>query len=168
MFTHGISERWLIHIGDITVSFAFLEKSIQILIGSLIAEHQAIGQIITAELAFKNLRSLAVSLYKERHGEDDDFLKLRELMKRAAQAEEKRNQVTHSFWGAGETVDTITRIKVTAKEKSGIHAHFEKTSEADLAAQASDLKLLAGDIVGFWLYLIDQRKAINNALAPFW
>ena len=37
-----------------------------------------------------------ISLYKERHGEDTDFGILRELMKRAADLEEKRNQSTHS------------------------------------------------------------------------
>ena len=94
-----------------TVSFALLVLEIQSLIGSLIKEHQRIGQIITAELSFRNLRALLVSLYLERHGEDDDFTGLRDLMKSAAQMEGKRNQITHSIWGAGKDADTITRIK---------------------------------------------------------
>jgi hypothetical protein len=47
-----------------------LELTIQMAVGSLIAEHQRIGQIITAELPFKNLRALFVSLYLERHGDN--------------------------------------------------------------------------------------------------
>lgn len=34
---HPVPERLLVHIGDISVSFALLESSIQMLIGSLIA-----------------------------------------------------------------------------------------------------------------------------------
>ncbi len=107
MLQHPVPEKFLVHIGDITVSFALLESTIQSLIGSFIAEHQRIGQIITTELAFRNLRALTISLYKERHGEDTDFGILRELMKRAADLEEKRNQITHSVWGAGDTADTV-------------------------------------------------------------
>src|SRR5262245_40400051 len=118
---HPVPATLLVHIGDITVSFALLESEIQTLIGSFLQEHQRIGQIIKAELAFKNLRALAISLYRERHGEDAGFGALRKLMKRAAAAEEKRNQITHSLWAAGDTKDTITRIKTTAKENRGMH-----------------------------------------------
>jgi hypothetical protein len=58
---HPVPEDHLKAIGDITVSFALLESHIQNLIGSLIYEHQRIGQIITAELSFKNLRALLIS-----------------------------------------------------------------------------------------------------------
>jgi len=115
---HPVPQRLLIHIGDIVVSFALLTSTIQILIGSLIREHQRIGRIITAELSFRNLRALAISLYKERHGEDADFTTLRELMNRADDLESKRNTVVHSTWAAGDMVDTTTRLKTTAKQKA--------------------------------------------------
>ena len=165
---HPVPAKLLVHIGDITVSFALLASSIQSLIFSLIREHQTIGQIITAELAFKNLRALAISLYKERHGEDADFSALRDLMKRAAEAEETRNQITHSLWGAGHTADTITRIKTTAKEKRGIHLHFEQVGGNDLAKVAQELKTLAAEIQAFGMHLLEQRKAINNPSQKFW
>lgn len=101
-------------IGDIIVSFAVLENTTQALAGLFIAEHQRIGQIITAELPFRNLRALTVNLYRERRGEDEDFHTLQALMKQAADLEEKRNQIAHSVWGAGGVVDTVTRIKMTA------------------------------------------------------
>src|SRR5882672_9861926 len=130
---HPVPTKLLACIGDITVSFALLENSLRCLAGSLIQEHQRIGQIITAELAFKNLRALIISLYKERQGEDADFVTLRELIKRAAAAEVTRNQITHSLWGVGITANTITRIKTTAREKRGIHFHSEQVGEDDLA-----------------------------------
>ena len=161
---HPVPPKMLEHIGDITVSFALLEKSIQILIGSLINEHQRIGQIITAELAFKNLRALAISLYKDRYGEDTDFDRLKELMKCASKAEEERNQIMHSFWVTGDTVDTRTRVKTTAKEKDGFIFHFVKVSESDLEEIAIKLKTLAEEIQVFWIHLMVHGKAINNPL----
>jgi hypothetical protein len=163
MLQHPVPEKLLTRIGDITVSFALLESTIQILIGSLIAEHQRIGQIITAELAFKNLRALAASLYKERHGDDADFARLKGLMARAAQIEEKRNQITHSAWAAGPVAGAATRIKKTAKEKHGIRFHFENIAEPRLSELANDIKQLAGDIQVFWINLLRTGKAIRWA-----
>jgi hypothetical protein len=167
MLQHPVPAKLLVHVVDITVSFALLESTIQTLVGSLIAEHQRIGQI-TAELAFRNLRALTISLYKERHGEDVDFAVLRDLMKRAADLEDKRNQITHSLWGAGDTVDTVTRIKTTAKEKHGIRFHFENVGEQDLAGVANELKQLAADVQVFWMRLLGAGKAINNPGQKVW
>ena len=163
MLQHPVPSKLLVQIGDITVSFALLESAIQSLVGPLIAEHQRISQIITAELAFRNLRALTISLFKERHGEDADFRTLRELMNRAADLEEKRNQITHSVWGAGNAVDTVTRIKITAKEKRGIQFQFVSVGEHDLATVARDIKQLAADVQGFSLHLIQVRNAINDS-----
>jgi len=168
LIQHAVFPKLLVHIGDITVSFALLECTIQSLIGSLIAEHQRIGQIITAELSFKNLRALAVSLYLERHGEDSDYAVLRDLMRRAAELEGTRNQITHSMWGAGQTADTITRFKMTAKERHGIRFHSEQVAESDLATLARELKLLAGEILSLWMRLIESGKAINNPYRKMW
>src|SRR5262245_11547749 len=73
MMSHPVPGKLLVDVGHITVSFALLEHTIQSLVRSLIAEHQRIGQIITVELSFRSLRGLAISLYKERHGDDQDF-----------------------------------------------------------------------------------------------
>jgi hypothetical protein len=162
MLQHPVPEKLLTRIGDITVSFAILESTIRMLIGSLIAEHQRIGQIITAELAFKNLRALAVSLYKERRGEDADFAALKALMQRAAQLEERRNQITHSLWAVGSVAGTVTRVKATAKEKCGIRFQFEDLTEQDLAAVANDLKQLGEEVQLFWIKLLNAGKAASS------
>jgi hypothetical protein len=168
MLRHPVPEAHLKCIGDMTVSFALLESVIQILIGSLIKEHQRIGQIITAELSFKNLRALLISLYLERHGEDENFNKLRELMKRAAEIEAKRNQITHSIWGAGKDADTITRIKTTAKERHGIKFQFEEVTSDALSIVANEIKQLADDIQRFYFDLLKQGKVINNPSQKLW
>jgi hypothetical protein len=165
---HPVPEQLLARIGDITVSFALLELTIQSLAGSMLQEHQRIGQIITAELSFQKLRALVTSLYRDRHGEDADFKTLRELMKRAAQLEGERNQITHSIWAAGDSSETVTRIKTTAKEKRGIQFDFQNVSADDLGAVADEIKTLAEDIQRFWIGLIEAGKAINDPSQRLW
>jgi hypothetical protein len=165
---HPVPKNYLKAIGDITVSFAMLESQIQYLIGSLINEHQRIGQIITAELSFKNLRALLISLYLERYGEDDDFSNLREFMKRAGQTEDKRNQIIHSVWAAGKDKDHITRIKTTAKEKHGIRFKFEDISAEALHEFAKDIKVLAEELLRFQLDLLRRQKIINSPIKKTW
>lgn len=168
MLQHAAPDNHLKAIGDITVSFAMLEFQIQNLIGSLIYEHQRIGQIITAELSFKNLRALLISLYLERHGEDDDFSNLREFMKRAGQAEDKRNLIMHSVWAAGKDKDHITRIKTTAKEKHGIRFKFEEVSAESLNEFAKEIKILAEELQRFQLDLLSRHKIINSPIKKIW
>src|SRR5262245_45656451 len=61
---HPVPDAHLARIGDITVSFALLENSVQSLMGSLLNEHQRVGQIIAAELSFTRIKATA----KERDG----------------------------------------------------------------------------------------------------
>jgi hypothetical protein len=157
---HNVPEPLLARIGEITVYFALLELWVQWLARSQLQEKRRIGQIITAELSFRDLRAFTTSLYRERHGEDADFETLRELMKRAARLEEERNQVIHSIWGSGETAETVTRIKTTAKEGRGLRFNFQhEVSADDLGAVASDIKTLADDVQQFWLGLRQRGKA---------
>lgn len=159
---HPVPDEHLKHIGDITVSFAMLESQLQTLAQSLLGAGQRRGQIVTAELSFKALRALTVSLYLERNEEDEYLEEFRSLIKRAADAEEKRNQIVHSVWGAGNGPLSITRIKTTAKEKHGIRFHFEDVSAGDLAEFAAEIKALAGDLLQFWIKLLDVGKATNG------
>lgn len=165
---HPVPEEHLKCIGDIIVSFALLEFNIQTLIGSLINEHQSIGQIITAELSFKNLRALAISLYLERHGEDSDYHQLKSYMSRAREIEETRNNIIHSIWAAGEDKDHITRIKTTAKQKHGLKFKFEEMSAKDLGSFAESIRQLTQEIQAFSLELVNIKKAINNPITKQW
>ena len=147
-----------------TVSFAMLESAIQILVWYLIAEHQRIGQIITAELSFKNRRALAISQYLERNGEDFDYLTLKAFMEKTARLEGRRNQITHSLWAAGKDPQSITRIKTTAKEKNGLQFQFEDVQATDLSDFVSEIEQLAEDIQLFWIHLLENGKAVSNKI----
>ena len=159
---HPVPDEHLKHIGDVTVSFAMLESVLQSLAQSLLGAGQRMGQIVTAELSFKALQALSVSLYLQRNGEDSNLQSLRALMKRAANAEEQRNQIVHSLWGAGADATSITRIKATAKERHGVRFHFESVTAERLAAFAFEIKTLAQDFQQAWLLLIQSGKATNG------
>lgn len=150
---HPVPQNLLVQIGEITVSFALLESEIESLVGNLISHDQRKGQIITAELSFRNLRALLVSLYLHRYGKDSNYGQFRELIVRLGNIEAKRNVITHSLWAAGETVDTITRIKTTAKEKDGFKFDFENMSENKFIDIATEIKVLASDVQDFALML---------------
>jgi hypothetical protein len=165
---HPVPDSLLAGIGDVTVSFALLESEIQTLAGSQIQDNQRIGQLVTAELSFRNLRALTMSLYRERHGQDADYDELRELMRRARKLERLRNDITHSVWGAGEKRGTVTRIKTTAKESQGLRFSFEKVSRDDLNTVAEQIQGLASDIQLFWVRLIEEGKAINDPSVRLW
>src|SRR2546427_6805863 len=97
-----------------TVSFAALEFNMQVILVVLIKQSARIGSILASQLNFSRLRASLISLYKERYGEDDQFQSLRDLMVRAAEIENERNRITHSFWGMGDTPGLIKRMKMTA------------------------------------------------------
>ena len=156
---HPVPDEHLKQIGDITVSFALLESCIQTLAQSLLGVGQRLGQVVTAELSFKGLRALTVSLYLRQIGEDEHLEAFRELIRRAGDIEAKRNQITHSLWGAGAEVESITRFKTTAKEKHGICFHFESVTSQQLAEFAQEIKVLAGDVQKFWILLVQTGKA---------
>jgi hypothetical protein len=165
---HAVPDEFLLCIGDIVVSITLLESAFQFLAGSLILEHQTIGRIITVELAFRNLRTLTINLYRERHGEDEGFQALRELVKRAATLEDQRNQIVHSIWGPSATADVLTRIKTTAKGKHGIQSKFENITAPDLREVAQQVKELTLDVVNHHWALVGAGKAINNPGKKLW
>ena len=143
---HPVPEGHLKAIGHIVVSFALLEMNLQLLVGSLLGE-QRIGQIVTAELSTRALPDLIVSLYLERYGEDDDVASIRQIMKKVRVVEEKRNQIVHSVWGAGDTAEQLTRIKMTAKQKRGFHVAAESYTAESLNEIANEISQTSKEIL---------------------
>jgi len=151
-----------------TVSFALLENQIQSLLGALIREHQRVGQIVSSQLSFAKLRATVISLYLDRHGDDDDFKALRELINRAGKIEEERNRLTHSIWGAGDNSDSITQMKLTCREKRGYHFESATWDERKFIALNESIKELAGTFSQFHIGLLQKGKLINNPGAKIW
>ena len=168
MSQHPVPPPLLILIGDMTVSFARLELMMKGLFGSLIREHQRLGQILSAELSFSRLIDAIISLYQDRHGIDDDFKLLRGLLTRAGVIEEERNSITHSFWGASATPGAITRVKITSRRKQGYHVQFEEYDAIKLKAVVDEIKTLDDEIGKFHWEFIKKGKVINNPFKRMW
>ena len=102
-------------IGQVTVNFAMLESAISSFVWGMINTDQMLGQMITAELSFRNLVGLLSSIYKHRINDEERITELERLLNRALYAEEQRNIIAHSSWGVGDKAETITRFKTDRK-----------------------------------------------------
>jgi len=160
---HPVRSEFLVQIGDMTVSFALLELQIQMLLEALIGEDQRLGQIIASQLSFARLRATVIGIYSERYGDDSNLHALRQLMKEAAEIEQERNRVTHSIWGVGTSSGTITRIRLTCRERSGVQAQFEEYDEAKFLNFNDRIKRLCNALLGFYTTLLQKAKTMNNA-----
>jgi hypothetical protein len=153
---HPGPKEHLEYIGDMTVSFALLEAAVQSIVWTLIGEGQRIGNIIKAELSFKNLRTLGLNLYQERYGEDSNFRTFNSLMKKVDELEDRRNQFTHSIWAVGKDSESLTRFKTTSKRNKGLHFQIEDVQTKDLADFVINIQKLYDEIQGIWIHLLDR------------
>ena len=156
---HPVPKELLTYIGDMTVSFALLELYMQIILTILLNQSSRVGHIISSQLPFGRLRAAIISMYKERYGEDADFQQVKNLMGRASKLEEERNLITHSIWGTGDTIGTITRLKITAREKRGLNIETKSYDATILSDFVSEIKQLAEDVVSFQ-HMFDHKTPL--------
>ena len=155
---HPIGPDLLAEIGDVTVSTALLESTLQRLAGSLLGSGQRTGEIVTCEVPFRRLLDLTRSLYIERTGEDPHLEVLGQLLKRAGDLYDKRNVVTHSVWAAGHEGYAATRIKLTVRGKVGLNAKFQRIRSGQIENLAHEIQELAGEIQNFWIQHTDAKS----------
>ncbi|MQB02032.1 MAG: hypothetical protein GEU78_17520 [Actinobacteria bacterium] len=160
-FEHPVPKNLLTPIGDMTVSFAALELHMQAVFIFLVDESARIGHILASQLSFARLRTSILALHKERYGENSDYLKLKDFMARAAKIEEERNNITHSFWGAGELPDTIIRLKITVHSKRGLNSDNKVYSESMLNDFAASIRQLTDEFIEFYVALLPLPKTNN-------
>jgi hypothetical protein len=139
-------------VGRIVMLFAVLEHGMASFIWSLLGLNsgappeldQRYGQIVTAGLSFRGLLTLLDALFRETLTDittgsvtDPNLLdQWDQLQRRIANTEEQRNVITHSVWAAGDSSDTMTRIKSTVRVSKGLRHQFQQVSAADLHAVA--------------------------------
>ncbi len=114
-------------IGRISMNFQSLEDELKKRIIQMTGLEQEIGEVITAELSFRNKVNLFASLYyklKDNYsfnslpGFEDGYFK--ELLKALTRCEELRNQILHSEIILNWKTSQIVRKKTTAKAKKGL------------------------------------------------
>ena len=153
-----LGEEYLTRIGKITVYFNVLEWEVTTCIWYLIEvlmkcdphviDHR-VGQMITAELSFQRKIALLSSLYRHMSDVAGGPHELRGLLKRVAQAEGRRNEVVHSFWGGSIKPGTISRVKVTAKRRAGLTVQFQQMTVQELDEIADFIESVAYDVALF-------------------
>jgi hypothetical protein len=131
-------------LGRICVEFQRLETILKTATASLVHPNDpTVGAIVTAQLSFRALLDLYYALHHHRY---DNALADKELDKflgQCAKAEERRNQIIHSYWapdylgGKG-----AKRTKFTAKNRKELKQQVEVLSKADLEKIADELRAL--------------------------
>jgi hypothetical protein len=161
------SDALLRELGRVTVAFGRVESYLSFAVGGLIGPDQAIGQMVTAEMSFKNKLALFSSLVmhklpfttKNTTGCKEH---LKELLTVLSTAEEERNQVAHSIWlmaAEAESPDPAIRLKITAKQSKGLRHASHPTTADDLKAIADKLNGAAEAIVPFLVRCLREQGA---------
>lgn len=147
-------------IGRITMNFSALEDTLSECIIKVIGQSNVVGQIITAELSFKNKINLFSSLYFELKDKVEfnafpglETEHFKEIIKALNKCEILRNEVIHSKF-SHKVKEKIIRTKVTAKQKIGLKVINEETDVIKLFN-------IADFIVGVG-YALDEFCIIEN------
>ncbi len=151
-------------IGYVTVTFALLEMVISSFVWTWISRDMRLNEIFTSELSFGRLVGLLSSLFKYSIDDVDKNRELESFLKRALAAEQKRNIIVHSSWAAGDTPETITRMKTTAKMSKGLRYQFEQMSADDINAIGDEIAELAHDLQSFlFSFSVVESEAESGA-----
>lgn len=124
----GDPDKFDASLGSIVEGFSFLERTLSNVIILLLDVTNEVGNIITAELSYKNKINLFSSLFKNnidifKKVQSDIETQFKELLSLCNKAEEIRNQIIHSSYVANRY-----RVKVTAKAKKGLNKHVEEVN----------------------------------------
>jgi hypothetical protein len=153
----NISNPVLAEIGKIVVMHSLIDASLANIIGTIVSlrRRQELGQIVTAELSFRQriglLRSLLVFALGGEHATVAEFDRLRTVL---YSADAERNRVVHSLWcRPDKTCDphSMIRIKTTAKESRGLQTEFVSLNLEDLEKISDQIGNAYGQLCVFEL-----------------
>lgn len=106
-----------------------------------------LGQIVTAQLSFRQKIDLLSSICEDKLNNPDELAKLDKVLSRVARAEQERNTIVHSVWTAYALNETTARIKATARRKTkGLKIKIENVSVRDLENIADNIARAAYDL----------------------
>ena len=160
-FKSSVSDKWFEPLGKIVVYFGLLEKSLDFAIWLLlfgnVSTEQRTGQIVTAELMFKNKIPLFSSLYQHRFPDQKPFLDLKNICSKLNVANDRRNDILHSTWlGEGK------KINITAKQKRGFEFNYEDVSAVELDRITNFISAVNLELMKFFTTLPWTAKKPGN------
>ena len=153
-------------IGKIVRLSVYTENLLQAFVYALIDDYERYTRILTAELPFSRLPALALSLYRERNGEDEFFEQVSDLLKRAEIANSTRNMLVHSEWFSAGSTLKATRLKSTARKKQGYKTKVENWTVDMFDEWANEFVAIREDGQKLLSLLISKGKAFNNPVYP--
>lgn len=136
----------LLALGELTVRFNVLETVVSAAIWHLLGVDQRAGQIMTARLSFPRLVDRFCSLIRHRSQDSDGLRGLDELRRQLENAGERRNQLIHSTWAAGDTPSSVRLFKLSASAKSGLKHAFTTVEAADVRRVSNAVAELVNDV----------------------
>ncbi|MBI3714794.1 MAG: hypothetical protein HY255_02235 [Betaproteobacteria bacterium] len=143
-------------LGEMAVSFSKLEDELSGAIAILLSSPYGIGQVVTAELSFRNKVHLMASLVKQLSGKrpfnfsaDDLVEGVNELAANCFRAEELRNQLLHSSFVYDRTLRSMFRKKITAKSSAGLRSIQQEVNAAYILDVSDFIIMVAQDVEEF-------------------
>ena len=125
MDSDGLDENFIKSVGRLTLNFAHLEFCFTLFTGSQLGTRQPLNQIIVSELSFKQLLNISSGIYRVIETDQEKLEKFDQILKDAFYLEERRNTITHSFYGHNQETKIIVRHKNTSKGKNGYREQTE-------------------------------------------
>lgn len=149
----GLSDGQLIAMGEVAYWAARAERSLSLVVATLVSKESGAGTVVTNGLAFGRLVELGVQLVRLRPAADearDRFMSLVEPLKRAM---DSRNHLLHSEWTRpreGLVSATLTRAKGPVERQYSLETIEDVASSlALLSNQLFLLYLVVEDAVGW-------------------
>lgn len=121
-------------------------------------EDEAVGEIMTAKMSFRNLREAAWSLALHRFAEEPEEIEVMRIAKASSEkAEQERNLIVHSAWfHSGEIGEG--RMKITTG-KSGLQLRHEPFSLGDINNVLLAIEGARADLLAFILRNLTARES---------
>ena len=131
------------------MAFQAVEYHLRVAVSLLLSNDQQVGQIVTAQLkGFEGLLSVLDGLYSLQVSDTNRLARLERLLKRAADAEDRRNRFIHSVWtGQGDRRFRPHRHKVTLKRGHGLGHDFQVVALRELKKLATELEEIGYDAI---------------------
>lgn len=107
-----------------------------------------------------------LSLYRARHGEDEDYLKICRLVGEADNLQQQRNLVMHSIWRSAGAPLVVTRIKQTAKRKTGYNTQLENWDLEKFTNVTEGLRKTSKALADVYNELVEKGKIYENPVNP--
>jgi hypothetical protein len=153
----GLTDRHYRLLGRIAVHFANLELALGRVLAFLISTDLKTGFTICAQLSFQRMIDLAGAMDKTWMTEQLRG-QLDKLLIRVIIAEEKRNQIVHSYWLDASEETAFVRLKISATRKRGLRTLSLETGLKDLRAVDNEILRLYGSLMS----LGTELKKIRN------